>query len=202
MEEKEKKPWRPPEAAHLPDPIAFAMQGFERFGLPKERLIPPLQTFDRVMQHSAFTENRWWENARQVTATSSAEQWRRVSIERARCLGEPWPDFDDIPVASITEDFSQKCQNATIGLLRDQVIASCAIPGETSFRDIFNQLGIKEDNMDSFIVSNMRSSGENVELRIVSERQPVAGAENVESTLEDAYLYHTQITGGEKNAAL
>lgn len=113
MEEKEKKPWRPPEAAHLPDPIAFAMQGFERFGLPKERLIPPLQTFDRVMQHSAFTENRWWENARQVTATSSAEQWRRVSIERARCLGEPWPDFDDIPVASITEDFSQKCQNAT-----------------------------------------------------------------------------------------
>lgn len=93
MEEKEKKPWRPPEAAHLPDPIAFAMQGFERFGLPKERLIPPLQTFDRVMQHSTFTENRWWENARQVTATSSAEQWRRVSIERARCRGEPWPDL-------------------------------------------------------------------------------------------------------------
>ena len=29
-----------------------------------------------------------------------------------------------------------------------------------------------------------------------------AGAENVESTLEDAYLYHTQITGGEKNATL
>lgn len=57
MEKKEKKPWRPPEAAHLPDPIAFAMQGFERFGLSKERLIPPLQAFDRVMQHSAFTEN-------------------------------------------------------------------------------------------------------------------------------------------------
>lgn len=146
MEKKEKKPWRPPEAAHLPDPIAYAMQGFE--GLPKERLIPPLQAFDRVMQHSAFTENRWWENARQVTAASSAEQWRRASIERTRCLGEPWPDFDDIPVASITEDFSQKCQNATIGLLRDQVIASCTIPGETLFGDIFNQLGIKEDNMD------------------------------------------------------
>ena len=54
----------------------------------------------------------------------------------------------------------------------------------------------------SFIVSNMRSRGENVELRIVSERQPVAGAENVESTLEDAYLYLTQIAGGEKNATL
>ena len=24
MEEKEKKPWRPPEAAHLPDPIAVS----------------------------------------------------------------------------------------------------------------------------------------------------------------------------------
>ena len=59
-----------------------------------------------------------------------------------------------------------------------------------------------EQITSSFIVSNMRSSGENVELRIISERQPVAGAENVESTLEDAYLYHTQITGGEKNATL
>lgn len=48
----------------------------------------------------------------------------------------------------------------------------------------------------------MRSSGENVELRIVSERQPAAGAENVESTLEDVYLYLTQIAGGEKNATL
>ena len=47
----------------------------------------------------------------------------------------------------------------------------------------------------SFIVSNMRSRGESVELRIVSKRQPVVGAENIESTLEDAYLYHTQITG-------
>ena len=29
MEEKEKKPWRPPETAHLPDPVAFAMQGYD-----------------------------------------------------------------------------------------------------------------------------------------------------------------------------
>ena len=28
----------------------------------------------------------------------------------------------------------------------------------------------------------------------------MVGAENIESTLEDAYLYHTQITGEEKNA--
>ena len=51
-----------------------------------------------------------------------------------------------------------------------------------------------EQIVSSFLVSNMRNSGKNVELRIVSERQPVAGAENVESTLEDAYLYHAKIT--------
>ena len=41
-----------------------------------------------------------------------------------------------------------------------------------------------------YIVSNMRNSGENVELRIISKKQPVVNAKNVESTLEDAYLYH------------
>lgn len=59
------------------------------------------------------------------------------------------------------------------------------------------------EQMDSrYIVTNMRNNGENVELRIVSEKQPAANAKAVESTLEDAYLYHTQITGGRKNAAI
>ena len=49
-----------------------------------------------------------------------------------------------------------------------------------------------------FIVSNMRSAGENVMLRIISRRQPVEDAKNVETVLEDAYLYHTQM-GEEKN---
>lgn len=72
-----------------------------------------------------------------------------IPLAEIKEISEPTLDEEyDIPVASITEDFSQKCQNATIGLLRDQVIASCAIPGETLFGDIFNQLGIKEDNMD------------------------------------------------------
>lgn len=55
---------------------------------------------------------------------------------------------------------------------------------------------------DKYIVSNLRSSGEYVELRIVSEVQPITGAKAVEGTLEDAYLYRTQIPGGRKNAAL
>lgn len=49
-----------------------------------------------------------------------------------------------------------------------------------------------------FIVSNMRSAGENIMLRIISRRQPVEDAKNVEISLEDAYLYHTQM-GEEKN---
>ena len=49
-----------------------------------------------------------------------------------------------------------------------------------------------------FIVSNMRSAGENIMLRIISRRQPVEDAKNVEPVLEDAYLYHTQM-GEEKN---
>lgn len=53
-----------------------------------------------------------------------------------------------------------------------------------------------------YIVSNIKNSGSNVELRIISEKQPVLNAQNVESTLEDAYLYHSQMMGGEKSATL
>ena len=43
-----------------------------------------------------------------------------------------------------------------------------------------------------FIVSNMRSNGKNVELRVISEKQPMREAELLDGTLEDAYLYETQ----------
>ena len=52
------------------------------------------------------------------------------------------------------------------------------------------------------IVSNIRRNGEKVELRIISNQQPAAGAVSVESTLEDAYLYHIQTAEESKNAAL
>ena len=45
-----------------------------------------------------------------------------------------------------------------------------------------------------FIVSNMRSNGKNVELRVISEKQPMREAELLDGTLEDAYLYETQST--------
>ena len=43
-----------------------------------------------------------------------------------------------------------------------------------------------------FIVSNMRSNGKNVELRVISEKQRMREAELLDGTLEDAYLYETQ----------
>ena len=42
---------------------------------------------------------------------------------------------------------------------------------------------------EKYIVSNLRNSGENVELRIISEFQPMNEAKYAEATLEDAYLY-------------
>ena len=59
-----------------------------------------------------------------------------------------------------------------------------------------------ERMMNNYIVSNMKNHGENVELRIISQKIPTEDAENVESTLEDAYLYLSQIKGGEKIATL
>ena len=52
----------------------------------------------------------------------------------------------------------------------------------------------KEDEClgQRFVVSNMRSNGENIELRVISEKQPMREAELLEGTLEDAYLYETQ----------
>lgn len=54
----------------------------------------------------------------------------------------------------------------------------------------------------NYIVSNMRNYGKNVELRIISQKSPTESAENVEGTLEDAYLYLSQVTGGERIATL
>lgn len=58
-----------------------------------------------------------------------------------------------------------------------------------------------QDLDNRFIVSNLRNCGEYVELRIISDIQPIAESEAVEGTLEDAYLYLTQLEGV-KNAII
>lgn len=55
---------------------------------------------------------------------------------------------------------------------------------------------------DKYIVSNLRNIGDKLELRIISEEQLTEEAIPVEVTLEDAYLYHTQRSGGVKNAII
>lgn len=47
-----------------------------------------------------------------------------------------------------------------------------------------------------YIVSNLRSAGEQVELRIVSEKRPTEDAVLQEVTLEDVYLFYAQGGGG------
>lgn len=53
-----------------------------------------------------------------------------------------------------------------------------------------------------YIISNFRNIGEEIELRIVSEKKPTDGAISVQATLEDAYLYHTRKSGGQPYATL
>lgn len=59
---------------------------------------------------------------------------------------------------------------------------------------------------EKYIVSNLRNSGENVELRIISEFQPMNEAKYAEATLEDAYLYQMGKTpasiGGEQEISI
>lgn len=53
-----------------------------------------------------------------------------------------------------------------------------------------------------YIISNFRNIGEEIELRIVSEKKPTDEAISVQATLEDAYLYHTRKSGGQPYATL
>lgn len=55
---------------------------------------------------------------------------------------------------------------------------------------------------EEYIISNLKNSGEEIELRIVSEKKPIDRAASITATLEDAYLYLTQKSGGQQNATV
>lgn len=55
---------------------------------------------------------------------------------------------------------------------------------------------------EEYIISNLKNSGEEIELRIVSEKKPIDRATSITATLEDAYLYLTQKSGGQQNATV
>ena len=73
---------------------------------------------------------------------------RLMEYER---MEAPRVNPDDLEAASIVDMIGKtmdKVYDAQIGLLQKQVRASCGIPGEVMFGDIFKDLGLKEDNMD------------------------------------------------------
>lgn len=134
MDEKEKNPWRPPE-------------------LPK--LVPPMPDFDDFpssvwLKTPPILPKGLYPDEKNYTAASLNEQWTREKYLGAQ-FRHPNFNPDALEVVSITETISKtmdKVYDAQMGLLREQVFASCGIPGEVMFGDIFKDLGIKEDNMD------------------------------------------------------
>ena len=129
MEEKEKLPWKPPEIkelpeiANLPDPLAYFLKSYNdgigrRFPMPGK------------MAKTSWP--RWEiESEKPLTATElvTEAQWERLHIRRFQEPIEPYMQRE-------------------MDMMRNQVIKSCAIPGEILFGDIYAHLGIKEDKMD------------------------------------------------------
>lgn len=76
----------------------------------------------------------------------------------------------------------QLSQQATTDHICDNIknfVWSCKVPSKDV--DKYN---------NEFVISNLKHSGDEVELRIVSEECPVENAMNVLPSLEDLYLYH------------
>lgn len=54
--------------------------------------------------------------------------------------------------------------------------------------------------MKEYKISNMKSEAHDVELRIISAKKPMAGAELVDANLEDLFLYYFGEKAGDGNA--
>lgn len=140
MEEKEKLPWKPPEIkelseiANLPDPLAYFL---ESYGDIVQRTHPVYKPLIPNPPENGF----WWKKEKPLTATEleTEAQWKRLHGWR---FAEP-VDPDELEVAKIVPYMQRE-----MDMMRNQVIKSCAIPGEILFGDIYAHLGIKEDKMD------------------------------------------------------
>lgn len=149
MDENEKKPLRPPELPKLEPPLP----DFDDLPISAWLRTPPILPKGLYPDEKNYT----------ATAASSNERGRRI-----RMIGVEPPLFttrlmeyermkapklnpEDLEVASIADTIGKtmdKVYDAQMGLLQEQVRASCGIPGEVMFGDIFKDLGLKEDNMD------------------------------------------------------
>lgn len=144
MGEKEKHPWKPPE-------LAPPMPDFDDFPISAWLKTPP------ILPKGLYPDEK---NYTAVAAHEQEHRTRMIGVEpplfTTRLMGYERmeaPKFrpKDLEVASITEKIGKtmdKVYDAQMGLLQEQVFASCGIPGEVMFGDIFKDLGLKEDNMD------------------------------------------------------
>lgn len=56
--------------------------------------------------------------------------------------------------------------------------------------------------MKKYKISNMKAEPQGVELRIISRKEPFAGATSVEASLEDVFLYYFGEKAGDENVAI
>lgn len=134
MEEKEKLPWKPPEIENLPDQLAYFL---ESYGDVVHRAYPILKPLIPNPPENGFG----WKKEKPQTAVGMERQWERVLLRRKAMQSF---DYDDLDIAEISQNMQR-----SMDMIRNQVIKSCAIPGESSTRAILRDLGEKEDeNME------------------------------------------------------
>lgn len=149
MDEKGKSYWRPPEVPKLVPP----MPDFDDFPIIAWLKTPPilpkgLYPDEKNYTATAVSSNERRNRIRMIGVEPPPLLTRLMEYER---MEAPRVNPDDLEAASIVDVIGKtmdKVYDAQIGLLQKQVRASCGIPGEVMFGDIFKDLGLKEDNMD------------------------------------------------------
>lgn len=147
MDEKGKSYWRPPELPKLEPPLPY----FDDLPISAWLRTPPILPkglHPDEKNYAATSLNERGRRIRMIGVEPPLFATRLMEYER---MEAPRVNPEDLEAPSIADTIGKtmdKVYEAQIGLLQEQVFASCGIPGEVMFGDIFKDLGIKEDNMD------------------------------------------------------
>ena len=143
MDEKGKNYWRPPE-------VVTVMPDFDDPPGAWLRTPPilPKGLYPDEKNYTAVSSNEQWHRARMIGADPPLFATRLMEYERMEAPRLKPEDLETPSIADAIGKTMDKVYEAQMGLLQEQIFASCGIPGEVMFGDIFKDLGIKEDNMD------------------------------------------------------
>ena len=148
MDEKGKSYWRPPELPKLEPPLPD-FDVYQTSTLWKKPPILPKGLYPDEKNYTAVSSNEQRHRTRMIGAEPPLFATRLMEYER---MEAPRLKPEDLEAPSIADTIGKAMDKvvyeAQIGLLQEQVFASCGIPGEVMFGDIFKDLGIKEDTMD------------------------------------------------------